>query len=196
MVVTFSADAGQTAQDKQTQTFIARDGDRRREDYEFGPGTKVSELETPAGHFLLLPDKKLYAEIKRGMSGVVSPSARADAPAEFSPDRLINESPPEARYEKLGAEELNGRATTKYRVTALLREGADKSFVVENLVWVDESLGMPVRSETTSTEGDRRTRYTMEMRELSGEVDAQTFQLPAGFRRVEPKELFARILQK
>src|SRR5215207_3802474 len=48
---------------------IARDGERRRVDYELIPGAKMTDLQIPAGHFMLLHSKKMYSEVKPGEAG-------------------------------------------------------------------------------------------------------------------------------
>ncbi len=171
------------------QTLIIRDGDRRRVDYELTPGMKVSFLQLPSGFFLLLPSRKIYAEIKPDADGDALNQAKGVSP-DFSPDRLINESRAEARYDKLGREELNGRTTTKYRVTTLGPAGEAQEVTTQSLIWIDESLGMPVRSETTITNNAASpAKYTMEMRDIRQEVDATQLELPQDYKRVETKDM-------
>ena len=67
----------------------------------------------------------------------------AESP-ELSPDQLLNEAHAPATYEKLGTETLAGRTTTKYRVVVVTGTESQN----ETLMWIDEALGMPVRSET------------------------------------------------
>lgn len=192
-VITSSVDGEAAANGAQgSQTFIARDGDRRREDYESSAGEKISYLQLPNGSYVMLPAKKLYAELKPLTNGESNERA-VSVPPDFSPDKLLNETRPESRYEKLGAETVNGRATVKYRVTVLGKTGAGRAVTTESLVWVDEALGMPVKSETTSTGGAASgARITMEMRDVKETVDAQLFQLPPDYRKVEAREIFAQ----
>jgi hypothetical protein len=174
-----------------SQTLIARDGERRREEYEMA-GEKFARLELPDGVYVLRPAKKLYAELKPEASATGVERAASVAP-DFSPDKLLNETRPESHYEKLGAETINGRATVKYRVTVRGQTGAAQAVTTESLVWVDESLGMPVKSETTSTRGDATaTRISMELRDIKETVDAHLFELPSDYRKVEVRELFAQ----
>jgi hypothetical protein len=171
-----------------SQVFVARDRDLRREDYELSPGVKVSFLQLPTGRYRLLHSKKLYAElgVEEG-----APGQAQNVPPDFSPERLLNASRTEARYEKLGAEQLNGRATTKYRVTVRSEAGEAKDFQTENLVWVDESLGVPVRTESSSPDG---SRYTMELRDIKLDVEASTFALPPDYRKVASKDIDTELL--
>lgn len=168
-----------------SQTFIARDGERRREDFETSVGVKISRLELPSGIYILRPDKKIYAELKPNADIGRSSSV----PPDFSPDKLLNSARPEAHYEKLGTETVNGRATVKYRVTLRGKVGTEKEIVTESLVWVDESLGMPIKSEITSSTGER---VTMELRDIKETVDAGLFELPPDYQKVEAERDFSQ----
>ena len=170
------------------KTVIARDGERRREDYETVGGT-ISFLQLPNGTYLLLPEKKLYAELKP--DGSSAPDVQSqNAPPVYSTDKLLNEERPEARYEKLGAETLNGREAVKWRVTLPGKTGASADATIENLIWVDESLGMPIKSEMTV---GGRAKYSMELRDIKETVDPGAFDLPADYKRVEAGEIFAQM---
>lgn len=171
-----------------SQVFVARDGDLRREDYELSPGVKISFLQLPAGRYRLLHSKKLYAELGTEEG---APGQGQNVPPDFSPDRLLNASRSEARYEKLGTEELNGRTTTKYRVTVRSETGEAKDSPTENLVWVDESLGVPIRTESSSPDG---SRYTVELRDIKLDVEPTVFALPSDYRKVASKEIDTEML--
>lgn len=172
---------------------IARDGERRRVDYELIPGAKMSDLQIPSGHFMLLHSKKLYAEVKPGEAGDVT-SATRSLPSDFSPDKLVNEQSPGANYEKLGTETVGGRTTTKYRVTTT-GQGEGRGTATETIVWVDESLGMPIKSETVSTgERARGSKVTMELRDIKEEVDPTRFELPQDYKKVSAREITSQML--
>lgn len=172
-----------------SETFIARDGERRREDYEAVAGMKVSFVQLPNATYLILPEKKIYAELTpAGSIGATGNSATV--PPDFSPERLLNAARPETLYQSLGPENVNGRATRKYRVVLRTGSGSTKESTTESLVWVDDSLGMPIRSEMTSTGG---AKVTMEMRDIKEAVDSGAFDLPQDFMKVEEKELFAQL---
>jgi hypothetical protein len=188
-----TSSGGDAAGEPGSRTLIARDGERRREDYEAAAGEKISYLQRPDGVYVLLPAKKLYAELKPG-AGITEGGRAESVPPDFSPDKLLNETRPESRYEKLGAENLNGRAAVKYRVTVRGSTGAGREVTTESLVWVDEELGMPVKTETTSTGGaDSGARITMELRDIKDTVDAGLFDLPTDYRKVEAGELLTRM---
>jgi hypothetical protein len=167
------------------QVFMARDGDKRREDYEILKGVKLTVLRLPEGSYTLYPAKKIYAEIV-AVGGASSNSAR-NVPPDFSADKLVNASRGGARYEKLGPEEVLGRTTTKYRVTTKSVEGGEAS---ETIIWIDESLGMPVKSEsTTKSEASGESKYTVEYRDIKLETDSALFVLPRDYRKVSQEEI-------
>ena len=164
--------------------FMARDGDRRREEYEILKGVKLTALWLPEGSYTLYPAKKLYAEV--GGEGGQASGAR-NVPQDFSADKLINASRTGARYEKLGTEDLNGRTTTKYRVTS---KGNQPGESVETLIWIDESLRMPIKSESlTKSETAGESKFTVEYRDIKLEVDATLFVLPKDYRKVTQGEI-------
>lgn len=165
---------------------IARDGDRRREEFEFG-GAKASYLILPSGNYLLWPDKKIYAELTSGRGGSGNENA---IPPDFSPDKLLNQERPESIYEELGLENIDGRQTRKYRVVIKGKLGAAKETAHENLVWVDEKLGMPIRTEINSRDG---ARVVIALREIRETIDEGLFDLPQDYLKVSENELFARL---
>ncbi len=172
--------------------FVARDGDKRRLDYEVLPGVKTVILNTPAGSFLLLPQQKIYAEVKpekATTTGKAGTEAQQESLEDFAPEKLLNPQLPGARHEKLGAEIVNGRAATKYR-TLVTSSINGQSGTTETFLWIDEALGLPVKEESTSAqEGLRRT---LEYRDIKTEVNAALFDIPKDYRKVTQQELQTR----
>jgi hypothetical protein len=165
------------------QVLVARDGEKRREEYSWGPSGQIVYLQIPAGRFVLLPARRIYADI--GVEAERSIGS-ADDSSELSPDQLLNEAPAPATYENLGAETLAGRLTSKYRVVVL----TGSSSPTETLIWIDETLGMPVRSEMTSQASGRSTKITMELKDVRLEVDERLFSWPSDYRKVEARTIF------
>ncbi len=163
-------------------THLARDGGNRREEDQVS-GASVVYLENADGNFIVHPARKLYAQVN-------GDTARSEAPSE----NQVVEAPPldqtrgPATYELLGTEQLGDRQTTKYRVTygTWTGEATPRS---ETLIWIDESLGMPIRSETRSGETDDRTTVLTELREIATEVDLTLFRLPGDHKRVDVRML-------
>ncbi len=175
-----------TTRERINRVLIARDGNSRREEYFDQGGEQLVYLETSAGRFVLLPSSNLYAPLNE------SEGLRLEyESSDVSPNLLLNEQST-AAYENLGAEIVNDRMTTKYRVTST-NKNEDSGGRVETLIWIDESIGMPIRSETTSGNAERSARVIMELKDIKLEVDRRLFALPANYRRVESRLIWERI---
>jgi hypothetical protein len=172
-----------------TRVSIARDGDRRREDYDFD-GVIISYLELAGRRLALLPSQKIYVELDASEDLEIP----ANLSTEFSPDHLLNEAPSQTRYEKMGSEVLNGRKATKYRVTN--DDPTDSnSRKTETLIWIDETLQLPLRSETVDTTDGEQANFTTELQNLNENVDASVFSLPDDYRKMSAKD-FEQELRK
>jgi hypothetical protein len=144
--------------------FVARSGPNRRVDYDFGGPNQRSILENDK-KYLISFRNKIYAEagISNGDQTATNPLA----------DELLNVRE-FMDFERLGEE--NG--LTKYR--ARVRD-SDASEVIIN---IDEPLGLPVKQEFFSINGEERTlEYSVELKNIRREIDAGVFEIPQGFRQ-------------
>ncbi|MDX6611905.1 MAG: hypothetical protein QOD75_1091 [Blastocatellia bacterium] len=177
-----SSEPGTKDQTDVSRVFLARDGDKRREDYDLD-GLSISYLELPGARYALLPSQKIYTDLNE--ADEFGPPA--DDAAEFSPDRLLNESPAEASYEMQAPETINGREATKYRVTTINATGTD-SVKAETMIWIDQALQLPLKSETVVSSNGIQSIVTTELQNLSVEVPGAVFELPTDFHKVSAKE--------
>jgi outer membrane lipoprotein-sorting protein len=184
--MTFSKAGGASVK---TKTLLAKNGEMRRDEYQNETNQRIVYLDLPAGRFILLPEAKLYADLGSEAGGGLDPSDRPDMDSESSPDRLLNTDPIATRYEKMGGEVVNGRNTSKYRVLVNTSTGGTVSNG-ETLIWIDEALGLPVRSETVTSNGDRTN---MELSGVVLEVDKHLFEIPDGYKKVAPQEIRERL---
>jgi hypothetical protein len=161
---------------------IARDGETRRQDET--DGDRLTYLDLPNGKFVLATGHNIYADLAEG-SGI---GAAADT-EDFSPERLLHgDDSHKTSYQKLGPEAIDGRNANKYRVI-VNSSGPGSVSQSETLIWIDESLNMPVKSETVSN----GTRITMQLSEFSFEVDKGLFQIPESYEKVTFDELHQRL---
>ena len=159
-----------------TKNLIARDGDLRRTESQVGPKT-IAYLETPEGRFVLLPVEKIYAEVTPDAN---LPASEGDEALQRSPEGLLHAETGNTSYQKLGEEAIGERRTDKYRVVVNAASAPNVS-VNETLIWIDAALKMPVKSESKSSDG---TRVSMELAEISVEVDANLFKVPGGYQKL------------
>lgn len=169
---------------EQTVTTVAlvKDGEMRREE-ETSRSKRLVYLEIPGGRFLLLPDQKIYATAD-GPSESAQAAPLSEAPAE----PYLHTAPIQSTYENLGADTVNGTTATKYRVIVNSSTAGSVS-ESETFVWIDEALGMPVKSTTRSAAGTR----TMELSQITLTVDRALFEIPKDYQKVEIQQLRERI---
>lgn len=161
---------------------IAKDGELRRFEMEFA-SRKMVLLDLPEGKLLLLPDEKVYADQSGG------PLPGSSYQDESSPERLLHAETENSSYQKLGKESISGRNTEKYRVVVNVANAGNVSSS-ETLIWIDEDLGMPIRSETKSSDG---SQSTMELSNISLVVDRNLFQVPGDYKKIPTFDLFGSL---
>ena len=172
--ITITTPAGAT---RVTKSLIARDGELRR--YESGAtDEEVVYLDLPEGHFVLLPREKMYADL------VLDDDASSNEEEDTTPEALLHSDVTSTSYQRIGPETIGGRRATKYRA-AVNNSSSGNVSVSEALIWVDDVLQMPIRSEMTSPDG---SKVTMELSDLSLDVDKTIFQIPSDYKHVSHKE--------
>lgn len=165
-----------------TKYSIARDGEQRRDESD-STGHRVVYLTLAGERFVLLPDEKIYAAVTNE-----DPNT-GEQDAESSPDRLLHTELVSPRFQKLGDETIAGRTLQKYRVVVNSSAGENVS-VGETLLWFDEALHMPVRTEISSPTG---TRVTTELSDVVLNVDPKLFEIPKDYQKIEFNKLRERL---
>ncbi|HET6974850.1 MAG TPA: hypothetical protein VFI24_00890 [Pyrinomonadaceae bacterium] len=171
--VTIVTASGQTVT---TKNLIARDGDLRRNESHVG-SKQIAYLERPEGRFVLLTQEKIYADVTPDAD---LPANEADDTLERSPEGLLHADTGNTTYQKLGEETNGERKTAKYRVVVNSASATNVS-VSETLIWIDNTLKMPVKSETKSADG---TRVSMELSDISLDAAPSLFKVPEDYRKV------------
>lgn len=181
IITTFNA-AGETLV---TKTSVARDGEMRRNEFKAGSKTIVY-LNLAEGKFVLLPAENVYADLTDEARISVD---KDEEMLETSPEALLHADVGSTSYQKLGAESIAGRNANKYRILVNSSAAANVS-QSETLMWIDEALQMPVRSETKSADG---TRVTMELSDIKLEVGRNLFSVPEDYKKLSFAELRNRL---
>ena len=171
-----------------TKTSVARDGESRRHESTVASKTTVY-LDVPEGKFVLLPDEKVYADLTD--ESQISADKDEDG-LNSSPDALLHTDAGSTSYQKVGAESVAGRNANKYRIVVNSSSATNVS-QSETLMWIDEALQMPIKSETKSSDG---TRVTMEVSEIKLEVDRNLFRVPENYKKLTFTELRKRLALK
>ena len=168
-----------------TTSSTTRDGEMRRFAFEL-MSKKMILLDGPTGRFVMFPEEKIYADTSgQSLAGVVDEYGADGTSAE----KLLHAEASNTTYQGLGKETIAGRTANKYRVVVNSSDAANVT-PSETLLWIDEALGMVIRSETKSSDG---SHSRMELSEISLEVDSSVFQLPADYQKLTQFELLARL---
>ena len=164
-----------------TKSSIARDGEMRRNESET-VSKSVAYLDVPEGRFVLLPDEKVYADL--------AAATDLDTVGEdISPEGLLHGDVTHTSYQKIGTELVGGRNTDKYRIVVNSSTRGNVS-LSETFIWIDGSLSMPIKSETTSADG---TKITMELSNVSLDVESEVFQIPGDYKKIAFSDLRKRL---
>jgi hypothetical protein len=162
-----------------TRSSIARDGELRRYEFEAADDAdkRTVYLDVPEGRFVLLPGEKIYADLGSENDAGLS---KED---ETFPEGLLHSDITSTSYQKIGPESIGGRSTTKYRIVVNSSSSENVS-VSETLMWVDDELHMPIKSETKSAGGGK---VIMEISDLVLKVDESVFKIPPDYKRLSQK---------
>jgi outer membrane lipoprotein-sorting protein len=163
------------------RTSIAKDGEKRRTE-----SAGLVYLELPEGRFVLVPDESVYADLSTESK---LPNSDDEEQLEISPERLLHTEDGTTSYQNLGPETTGGRSANKYRVV-VNSSGAGNVSLSETLIWIDDSLKMPIRSETRSADG---SRVIMELSGVTLNVAASLFQVPDDYEKIAFSEFRKRL---
>ena len=151
-------------------------GDRRWSFQLSGIG-EVVYLEKAGLKYLMLPERKQYAELLPGtltFSGgeALTPSAMAGKLGA-------------AKAEKIGKEAINGVMAVKYRLPGS-SDGQTQSGPADDLVYIDEGSGLPVRIEAgLKNLNGLSGRVVIDAQSIRLNPDAALFDVPVGTRKVD-----------
>ena len=168
-----------------TKTSVARYGESRRHESTVA-AKAIVYLDVPEGKFVLLPDENVYADLADQKT--ISADNNEEE-LESSPDALLHTDVGSTSYQKMGTELVAGRNANKYRVVVNSPAAANVT-QSETLMWIDETLQMPIKSETKTTDG---TRVTMEVSGIKLDVNSDLFRVPQGYQKLTFTELRKRL---
>ena len=160
-----------------TKTLIARNGVLRREETD-----QVVLLETEKDRFILLPQARIYSDSQVSTTATGSPDPQEP---DVSAERLLHQESIATKYERVGEEVISGRNTIKYRATVNI-SGVGGVSSSETLIWIDEKLGMPVKSEAKGNDG---SQTLTELSNILLEVDDGLFKIPSDYKKIAIDEL-------
>ena len=173
-----------------TANFARSGGDRRiafkvRSD-------EVVYLDRADKHYIILPNRKQYAEIDAQSTGFNVPSL-------MTPGQIINQVKGVSGCEKVDDEQFGGRSAVKYRCAGAAKTGTQAGDVkAESFVYVDKDTGLPLRAETLISSqapvaGASAAKIVTELSNIQTTVAPNTFDEPTGMSKVDPAQVRSQV---
>lgn len=169
---------------------VARNGADRRMEFSLPGGEKVVYLDKGETHYLLLPNRKQYAELNREALGF-------EVRRMLMPEQIVNQVKTVKGVEKVGEETLNGRPVVKYRYGAAADTKTKAGTIeTESFIIVDKETGLPLRSETLSqsqggsnVQGYKGLKFVTEMTDIKTVAENVLFEVPEGFQKIDQEQV-------
>ncbi len=171
---------------------VARNGDDRRVEFKLPDGSPLIYLDHDNRHFVVLPNRKQYAELTKEATGIQLHKL-------LTPGQLVEDLKKIKGIERAGEGPIDGRAAEKYRYSTTTNTNTKAGEVkAEAFVYVDKETGLPLRAELLAEssgdiKGVKAARVVAEMKDIRTEVDAAAFQPPTDFQAVPPEKVRQQI---
>lgn len=173
---------------------VARSGEDRRMEFTVPSGEKIIYLDKAGTNYLIMPNRKQYAEINQQSVGF-------EVRRLLTPDEIVKRVQNVQGVQRVGEEQMNGRTVIKYRYEGVANTQTQAGQVeTESFLIIDKETGLPLRSETVSqsqtggnVQGYKGLRFLTEMTDIKTEVDDALFAPPTDYKKVEAEEVRAQL---
>lgn len=171
---------------------FARNGTERRISVKLPGGDQVVYLDRGAKRYIILPNRKQYAEIDATSTGF-------DVPTVMTPAQVVNQAKTIRGCEKGGEETFAGRSSIKYRCAGTAKTGTKAGDVTaESFIYVDKETNLPLRTESVVSSsanvgGASAVKIVTEMSNIQTNVPSTMFSEPTGMSKVDPAQVRAQV---
>jgi hypothetical protein len=171
---------------------VARSGLDRRVEFKLPDGSPLIYLDHNNRHYVVLPDRKQYAELSQEATGIQFHKL-------LTPGQLVEDLKNIRGVERVGEGPMDGRDAEKYRYSASTNTNTKAGEIrAEAFVYVDKETGLPLRAEMLAessgdVKGIKAARVVAEMRDIKTDVAASLFEPPAGYSQVAPEKVRQQI---
>jgi len=184
---------GQKASMPTIGAMVARSGGDRVMEFALPTGEKVIYLDKGGMNYLILPNRKQYAELTKEAIGF-------EVRRLLMPEQIVQQVKAIPGVKLVGEETANGRTVVKYAYSgAANTQTAAGTVATESYVLVDKETSLPVRSETVSqsqsggnVQGVNGVRIVTEMTDIKTAPEANLFSLPPDFQEIDPEQVKAQ----
>ena len=172
---------------------VARSGADRVMEFAMPTGEKVIYLDKGGMNYLILPNRKQYAELTKEAVGF-------EVRRLMMPDQIVQQVKAIPGVRLVGEESLNGRPVVKYAYSGTANTQTQAGTVAtESYILVDKETSLPVRSETVSqsqsganVQGVSGVRMVTEMTDIKTTPDPNIFTLPTDYAKIDPEQVKAQ----
>src|SRR5687768_1051080 len=183
----------QTANMPTLGAVVARSGADRVMEFALPTGEKIIYLDKGGMNYLILPNRKQYAELTKDAVGF-------EVRRLLMPEQIVQQVKAIPGLRLAGEETLNGRTVVKYVYSAAANTSTQAGTVAtESYVLVDKETSLPVRSETVSqsqtggnVQGFKGLRLLTEMTDIKTSPDSNIFMLPTDYQKIEAEQVKAQ----
>ena len=171
---------------------FARNGTDRRISFKVPGGDEVVYLDRADKRYVILPNRKQYAEIDAKSTGF-------DVPSVMTPAQIINQLKSVSGCEKAGEEPFGGRSAIKYRCTGVVKTGTQAGDAkAESFIYVDKDTNLPLHSESIVSSsgqvgGMSSVKLVTEVSNIQTNVASTTFDEPTGMSKVDPAQVRSQV---
>lgn len=173
---------------------VARSGSDRRMVFTMPAGGRIVYLDKAGTNYLVLPDRKQYAELNRESLGF-------EVRRMLMPEQIVEQARSVQGVQRVGEEPYNGRPAIKYRYGAVANTQSQAGQVAtESFLYVDKETGLPLHSETVSrsqsggnVQGYSGVRIVTDITDIRTTVSPDLFAEPTGLQKVESDQVRAQV---
>ncbi|HXH68822.1 MAG TPA: hypothetical protein VNI60_00605 [Pyrinomonadaceae bacterium] len=167
---------------------VARSGADRRMEFAIPNGEKFIYLERGGKQFIVLPQRKQYAELTKEALGFEIRSL-------MMPEQIVKQLNNLKGIERVGEEKIDGRDAIKYRYAATTDTKSQAGQVqTESFILIDKETGLPLRSFTNSqsqgnVQGIKGASLVTEINNIRTTAEPTLFAEPTDFAKVPPEQI-------
>ena len=167
---------------------VAKNGADRRLSFKLPDGSDLIYLEHNGVHYAIAPARKQYAELTPEATGFQLHKL-------MTPGQLVSYLDRLQGIQSVGEEQLNGRTALKYQYARTDQTKTSAGEVrTQSFIYIDKDTGLPLRAELFSeasgnVQGARGATVVAEMRDITTNVDASLFEVPAGLNKVSEQQV-------
>jgi hypothetical protein len=153
---------------------------------------KVIYLDKGGMNYLILPNRRQYAELTKEALGF-------EVRRMMMPEQIVTQAKAAPGVVRAGEETMNGRQVVKYTYQSTANTQTQAGNVAtESYMLIDKETGLPLRSETVAqsqgnVNGVNGVRIVTEMTDIKTTPDANIFNLPADYAKIEPEVVKAQV---